>query len=899
MLKDFFDSDVVANDELLTKYLAKNKKAVLGEIIATIQKEQNVIIRRSPRTNVIIQGVAGSGKTTVAMHRISYILYNYKDDFRPEDFYIVGSNRILLNYITSVLPELDVYGIRQLTMEQLFVRLLYEDWDDARYSYHSMERDDPENSVKCDTEWFLDLKAYCEEYEKESVPAEDIYLEKTGKLLIGADEIRRYLKEHPADSMESKMLMLGEIVHSRYENEILGRDITFPAEEKKRLDRKYTMYFGKGKWEGSVYAFYQDFLAAQAVRGREVTPPGNSFDVYDLAALAYIYKRIKETDPVREASHVVIDEAQDFGMMAYRCMDACLSGCTYTIMGDTSQNIHFQYGLNDWDELRRLILTGDYDAFGLLRKSYRNTVEISTYANEILRHGDFSIYPVEPIIRHGAGVCVEPVQEERALLNRAAETIQGWQRKGYETIAVICRDEEEAERVAARLAEDVPVKNGAKGETEEFGDGVMVLPVSYTKGLEFDAVLLFDPSEKKYPSDNGHVKLLYVAATRALHELTILHRGELSGILAGRAPQDKHIKEFAAEPLTKAREYEKPVRTKKGTDAAAQGGRHHGYGGAGIFRPQTHCGKSACGGGETGHKTGGIPGGPSADRDSARAAGKDSAPSADRGNAPSTGRDSARAADMATSPAPAGKRPGPEGTNPSPYAFGTIPENTSLRVRGHAKGNHAVRWVKKSRSYVEMASMYGLMRITPVAPDIIRVSFVKGVTEKIAATGWMAKAEEAFSWSARESKSVVEIAAGEITVRVDKRSGAVSFWNRENQLLLAENAAEPRVIGEEGSWVFFDWDKKERIKAKGMLDTDFLDVTLNARYISFGGKKHRMPLVLSNRGYGIAAAAKNTVLLCDIKTYGQYLYAEGERQLDYYFICGEKPENVITRYKGL
>ena len=86
VLKDFFDSDVVANDELLTKYLAKNKKAVLGEIIATIQKEQNVIIRRSPRTNVIIQGVAGSGKTTVAMHRISYILYNYKDDFRPRIF---------------------------------------------------------------------------------------------------------------------------------------------------------------------------------------------------------------------------------------------------------------------------------------------------------------------------------------------------------------------------------------------------------------------------------------------------------------------------------------------------------------------------------------------------------------------------------------------------------------------------------------------------------------------------------------------------------------------------------------------------------------------------------------------------------------------------------------------
>ena len=132
--------------------------------------------------------------------------------------------------------------------------------------------------------------------------------------------------------------------------------------------------------------------------------------------------------------------------------------------------------------------------------------------------------------------------------------------------------------------------------------------------------------------------------------------------------------------------------------------------------------------------------------------------------------------------------------------------------------------------------------------------------------------------------------------RQTERSAVSS--EQENQRRLAKMPSR-FIYWRGGSWAFFDWDKKERIKAKGMLDTDFLDVTLNARYISFGGKKHRMPLVLSNRGYGIAAAAKNTVLLCDIKTYGQYLYAEGERQLDYYFICGEKPENVITRYKGL
>ena len=141
-LLDFYDSEVVTNDDLLTKYLAKNKQAVLGEIIATIQKEQNDIIRRSPYHNMIVQGVAGSGKTTVAMHRISYILYNYQERFKPEDFYIVGSNRILLEYITGVLPDLDVYGVRQMTMEQLFVRLLYEDWDEEKYRIRPADRTD-------------------------------------------------------------------------------------------------------------------------------------------------------------------------------------------------------------------------------------------------------------------------------------------------------------------------------------------------------------------------------------------------------------------------------------------------------------------------------------------------------------------------------------------------------------------------------------------------------------------------------------------------------------------------------------------------------------------------------------------------------------------------------------
>ena len=127
--------------------------------------------------------------------------------------------------------------------------------------------------------------------------------------------------------------MLNEVLYSKYENEVLGKQISYPAKVKKALDKKYASFFGDGKWKTSIYDFYREFLQVQAVAGKEVDIPETSFDVYDLAALAYIYKRIKETDPVREASHVVIDEAQDFGMMAYCCLHYCLRGCTYTIMG--------------------------------------------------------------------------------------------------------------------------------------------------------------------------------------------------------------------------------------------------------------------------------------------------------------------------------------------------------------------------------------------------------------------------------------------------------------------------------------------------------------------------------------------------------------------------------------
>ena len=169
---------------------------------------------------------------------------------------------------------------------------------------------------------------------------------------------------------------------------------------------------------------------------------------------------------------------------------------TFTIMGDVSQNINLNSGLGDWESLKKLMLPDKYDAFGLLRKSYRNTVEISKFATDILKHGNFPIYPVEPIVRHGEDVSISKCKDNAELIDKLVETLKGWQKKNYETIAVITKDIEESHELAKILNSRIKVKEFSDDDTD-FGAGVMIIPIEYSKGLEFDAVIIYDASKKQ------------------------------------------------------------------------------------------------------------------------------------------------------------------------------------------------------------------------------------------------------------------------------------------------------------------------------------------------------------------------------------------------------------------
>lgn len=902
-LLDYFDTEVIANDDLLTKYLAKNKQAVLGEIIATIQKEQNEIIRKSPYHNMIVQGVAGSGKTTVAMHRISYILYNYQERFRPDDFYIVGSNRILLDYITGVLPDLDVYGIRQMTMEQLFTRLLYEDWDGKKYSIMENDQSTQRGCFRGSLFWFEDLCEYCRQLEKDTISTEAVYLnpkqfvegirdgaagvfdETIGKEvsakdlieILSEEAVRDYVVQNPGVSVQAKINMLNERLLIRIKDEFLKKGLRYTEKERKAILKAYRGRYGKKVWGHSIFKLYQEFLFKQREKGYDVDFPEKEFDVYDLAALAYIYKRVKETEVISEAHHVVIDEAQDFGMMAYAVLDFCIKDCTYTIMGDVSQNIHFGYGLNDWEQLRTLLCDGERDSFGVLRKSYRNTVEISEFAMNILQHGQFAAYPAEPIIRHGNPVMLRQIESKKRLFEDAAQICKEWQKKGLNTIAVVCRSAESARDTARELSKLVPVSESDL-EKAVFSDGIMVLPVAYTKGLEFDAVLIVDPDREEYPVDDGHAKLLYVAATRALHELCVLHTGNLTGLIADPVPV--RMPDFLQE--------EEQSNTNVGTRVQEQP----------LAQPTVK---------------------PLAQPTVKPSVQPIVKPPVQPENleVPVSRK---KVAAVVRSPKPVKEPPktvlltGVKPIVPKPIMakniqkqqpdllFGDMPVTEKLRPIGHSKIDLSVKWFSRQSDGLYLQSRYGILRICPVSDNIIRVTFAKEGQPVAEAKKGIALRQMENTWMYREANGQIELLGDEFCLQIEKTSGAIRYMNGEKKLLVAERSKECRQVdaGDKArSWLFLDWKREEQLYTPGTGGKAGFKLSGSARYLSAEKDSKEYPFLLSDKGYGILMATKQPVICCDIPTYGSYLSIEGDEQMDFYFITGKNQNDVISAYGKL
>jgi DNA helicase-2/ATP-dependent DNA helicase PcrA len=513
----YYDSDIAANDELLVKYLSAHKDAVLGEIIATIQKEQNAIIRETPFANLIVQGVAGSGKTTVAMHRISYLLYNYKERFEPNEYCIVGSNDVLLRYITSGLPELDAGHIRHNRMDQLFIRLCEKDWNPK----YSVVETDSSAAARCSLRFMQDLEWEARRLRKETVQVASLIDPDLGTILSESNN-RALYQENPSFSIAKLLAVMDERAKVRIQ--FLVRE-----EEKEKIAaycKTYRGHYKNMRRKGSLLEVYQRFLAKWSEREEYdlhehmIRLKKKQLDLYDIAALALLHYRINQMQPNQEFSLLFLDEAQDFGIAIYYVLRTILPNTFFTMMGDVSQNINYETGMNDWKQLRQIFLTSPKDKFLLLEKSYRNTIEISQYAGQFLEAASAGRYKITPVIRHGKEVTEEILPDVSAMVNRVKEILSTCKEAGHLTMAVICMDDQEAETVRDLLLPDLSQKSD--GTDQSLWDTLQILPIRLVKGLEFDAVILWNPDKLTAVSNPGAAKLLYVAATRALHELYVL-----------------------------------------------------------------------------------------------------------------------------------------------------------------------------------------------------------------------------------------------------------------------------------------------------------------------------------------------------------------------------------------
>ncbi len=547
-LLGFYDSDVATNDELLVQYLSRNKDVVLGEIIATIQKEQNEIIRESPFANIIVQGAAGSGKSTVAMHRISYLLYNYKHRFESNEYCVIGSNDLLLKYITSALPELDAPDIRHMRMDQLFTRLCEKDWSQSKKSRNKIAEPDDTARLRSTLLFMQELELYLTRQREKYVSVKPLRDRQIGTILTESGNMT-LLRENPHFSIYTLLSTMDDRVKTRIKFLLSGHD-------KDKIQKKLTQYKGYYKNrlpKASIYDFYMDFLLGWAIEHGHLTrqatesvypassedpaapeasaAPGNSmiqhlkrlkareYDIYDLAALALIHYRITQKAPNQEFGLLFLDEAQDFGISIYYVLKKILPDTYFTIMGDVSQNINYYTGLNDWQELQELFLTGEKDRFRLLQRSYRNTIEISEYAGRILDKASFGRYKTEPVIRHGIPVQEQEFWSEIEAAEYVTEVITGLKEKSYSTAAIICMTAEATKRAMNLFKDYIPLQDESMNN---FTHGTYVLPVNMVKGLEFDAVILWNPDLKHSLDKPDTAKLLYVAATRALHELHVV-----------------------------------------------------------------------------------------------------------------------------------------------------------------------------------------------------------------------------------------------------------------------------------------------------------------------------------------------------------------------------------------
>lgn len=507
-----FESDVKIDDEILAAELGSTGEVQLKNIIRTIQKEQNAIIRNTKDRILVIQGAAGSGKTSVALHRIAYLLYHDRKNLKSSDILILSPNSVFSDYISHILPELGEENIREMSFDLFAYKELKDVAADCEDRYDQIEKNLKfpflaDSLKEKETGEFTDkIEGFLLELEDSLMNFRDV--EYRGFVKTEKEIISLFYFKFTDIPLLSRMDAVAEYFIDEVET-LRNRDME--EEEREAVKEKFRRMYETR----DVYVLYNRFLAASGFPMLPKVPiEKRKLPYEDVYPVLYFKYRLLSRQAKENIRHLVVDEMQDYSRLQYKILQM-LFPCRMTILGDRAQTMEDR--IQDVTTFLPEIFGRDIRTM-YMNKSYRNTVEIASYANSLA-----GIEGMDLFERHG-----KPVErQEAASLKEAAEKIAEEVKAGeiYETEAVILPNEESAFLFSSLLSESLGEKvSYLHRDSRKFEKGLTVTTFYLAKGLEFDRVFsVFPKEEESALLQQGR----YIAATRALHEL---HVYEIRGL---------------------------------------------------------------------------------------------------------------------------------------------------------------------------------------------------------------------------------------------------------------------------------------------------------------------------------------------------------------------------------